>query len=208
MTKSPYVYEKEDQFYVTYNASMGLLSLILALIFSAVLFWLSNTVFPSDIRLPFSIFFGLLLLISIASIPYSISNIKKNNRGLIWGGDNSGLYLGGEMTDRFFYEWQQISKIILIDKLKYARNHDDPDERYLEHNIVLFEVDAVKNPITGKPSRFLSIGSFDKKKNGARVLKLSYPKGEKEPLIKILKKYSNDALEIVNIKNFQYAFGL
>jgi len=179
-----YVYEENEKFFITYNASLGFLKLILGIGFSVLMLWLAQTAFVGSIVIPLTIFFSFTLTIFVISIPYSISNIRKDNKGIIWAGSKEGLYLGGDTSERFFYEWEHILKVTFIEKLEYTEH---VDEHRRESNILLFEVKSIKNPITSKFSKFMF--DFDKKKSGELVMKFNYPGGTREKVLELLKKY-------------------
>ena len=196
-----YISESRDTFSVTYNALKGLFRLLLAIVFCLTMLFVCNYSFSDPMRLPFNLFFGILLLIFVISIPYSLRNIFNGNRGLIWGGNLNGLYLGGEFTSNYFYPWDDIIKITLVDTLRYTR---DVDENYQEHDIALVEVKSGKNPITGNYSNIS--GRFDKTKSGSIVMDFEYPKNSKEEILQLLYKYSFGKLNIETAEDINYQF--
>ena len=199
-----YVYEENEHFYVTYNASIGLLKLILGIGFSVLMLWLAQTAFVGSIVMPLTIFFGFTLTIFVVSIPYSISNIRKDNKGIIWAGSKEGLYLGGEVSQRFLHEWSGILKVTIVDHIEYERDDFDGPSLVKEKNVLLFELKSLKNPITGNHSKYML--GFDRKKHGMHVMKFNYPKGFKERVIKLLKKYSSGELVIDSQIYVRYEF--
>ena len=196
-----YISESRDTFSVTYNALKGLFRLLLAIVFCLTMLFVCNYSFSGTMGLPFNLFFGTLLLIFVISIPYSLRNIFNGNRGLIWGGNLNGLYLGGEFTSNYFYPWDDIIKITLVDTLRYTR---DVDEHYQEHDIALVEVKSGKNPITGNYSNIS--GRFDKTKSGSIVMDFEYPKNSKEEILQLLYKYSFGKLNIETAEDINYQF--
>jgi len=200
-----YVYEENEHFFVTYNASLGFLKLILGIGFSVLMLWLAQTAFIGSVVMPLIVFFGFTLTIFVISIPHSVSRIRKDNKGIICAGSKEGLYLGGEVSKRFLHQWSDILKVTFVDHIEYERDDFDGPTLIKEKSVLLFELKSLKNPITGNDSKYML--GFDKKKNGMHVMKFNYPKEFKERVAKLLKKYASGELVIDYQRYVRYEFG-